>query len=397
MNDEEHESSVLFRRKPATTEDNRKSPNGQVCHSGQFLKYVSAEIVTFCFVFVFYYYQFYTLQYFFQWYAIKALRNMTVYFNHSVCYSQTLITELSGSNSTINEVEANAAQMNMIITITMSVPSLVVNLVISPLSDKYGRKPVMMLVLVSEFLAVVVVVIVTYLNLNIYWFILSALLIGFGGSVSTSQSVSLAYVSDITPTRWRTLHIGFLQAMVYTGVASSSGIFNIWLQHANCDFRYPCWLMVVVAFAGFLYSVVLPESLPKQERIQLNQYKNGIKVLIQGVKIFFWPRLGYSLLKLWCLALPVCIVVFSESGETAIGTLFQLHKPLEWSRNLIGIYGIVRASTNVVVLFVILPLLLLLKLADPLIVIIGIVGAVGGNIFVGFVKYTWEMFVGKQL
>ena len=56
MNDEEHESSVLFRRKPATTEDNRKSPNGQVCHSGQFLKYVSAEIVTFCFVFVFYYY-----------------------------------------------------------------------------------------------------------------------------------------------------------------------------------------------------------------------------------------------------------------------------------------------------------------------------------------------------
>ena len=395
MNDEEHESSVLFRRKPATTEDNRKSPNGQVCHSGQFLKYVSAEIVTFCFVFALYYYQVYTLQYFFQWYAIKALRNMTVYFNHSVCYSQTLITELSGSNSTINDVEANAAQMNMIITITMSVPSLVVNLVISPLSDKYGRKPVMMLLLVSEFLAVVVVVIVTYLNLNIYWFILSALLIGFGGGVSTSQSVSLAYVSDITPTRWRTLHIGFIQAMVCTGIASSSGIFNIWLQHANCDFRYPCWLMVAVAFAGFLYSVVLPESLTKQERIQLNQYKNGIKVLIQGVKIFFWPRLEYSLLKLWCLAIPVCIAAFSETGETAIGTLFQLHKPLEWSRNLIGIYGIVRACTSAVVLFVILPLLLLLKLADPLIVIIGIVGAVGGNIFVGFVKYTWEMFVGK--
>ena len=142
---------------------------------------------------------------------------MSVHFNHSVCTNQTLITELSGSNSTINKVEANAAYMNLIITISMSVPSLVVNLVISPLSDKYGRKPVMMLVLVGELLGVVVVVIVTYLNLNIYWFILSALLIGFGGGVSTLQSVSFAYVSDITPTRWRTLHIGFLQAMVYTG------------------------------------------------------------------------------------------------------------------------------------------------------------------------------------
>ena len=397
MNDEENETSVLLRRKPPKAEGNCKSSNGQVCRSWRYLKYVSAEIVIFCYTFVLYYYQFYTQQYFFQWYSIETLRNMSVHFNHSVCTNQTLITELSGSNSTINGVEASAAHMNLIITISMSVPSVVVNLVISPLSDKYGRKPVMMLVLVSELLGVVVVVIVTYLNLNIYWFILSALLIGFGGGVSTLQSVSFAYVSDITPTRWRTLHIGFIQAMVYTGIASSSGIFNIWLQHAKCDFRYPCWLMVAIAFAGFLYSVVLPESLTKQERIQLNEYKNGIKVLIQGVKIFFWPRLGYSLWKLWCLAIPVCIVVFSEAGETAIGTLFQLHKPLEWSRSLIGIYGIARACTNVVVLFVILPLLLLLKLADPLIVIIGIVGAVGGNTIVGFVVYTWEMFVGKQL
>ena len=397
MNDEEHESSVLLRRKPTSAEGNRKSPYGQVCHSWRYLKYVSAEIVIFCFVFVFFYYQYYTQQYFFQWYAIEALRNVSVYFNHSVCANQTLITELSGSNSTINEVEANAAYMNLVVTISTSVPSVVVNLVVSPLSDKYGRKPVMMLVLGSEFLGVVVVAIVTYLNLNVYWFILSALLIGFGGGVSTLQSVSFAYVSDITPTRWRTLHIGFIQAMVYTAAASSSGTFNIWLQHVNCDFRYPCWLMLAIAFAGFLYSLVLPESLTKQERIHLNQYKNGIKVLIQGLKIFFWPRLGYSLWRLWCVALPVCIAVFSESGETAIGTLFQLHKPLEWSRDLIGYYGIARACTNVVVLFVILPLLSLFKVADPLVVMIGIVGAVGGNVFVGFVKYTWEMFVGKQL
>ena len=397
MNDEELESSVLFRRKPATADENRKSPDGQPVCLSRLLKYVSAQIVIFCFVFVFYYYQSYTQQYFFQWYAIKALQNVSVYFNHSVCYNQTLITELSGSNSTMTEVEANAAYMNLVIKIATSVLALAVNLVISPLSDKYGRKPAMILVLVSELLAVVVVVIVTYLNLNIYWFILSALLIGFGGGISTLMSVSFAYVSDITPKRWRTLHIGFIQAMSYIAIASSSGIFNIWLQHANCDFRSPCWLMVAVAFAGFLYSVVLPESLSKQERIQLNQSKNGIKVLTQGVKIFFWPRLGYSLWKLWCVAIPLCIVVFNETGESAIGTLFQLHKPLEWSRDLIGIYGIVRAATNVVVLFVILPLLLLLKLTDPLIVIIGIVGAVGGNLFVGFAKYTWEMFVGKQL
>ena len=364
----------------------------------KYVRYVSAEIVVFCFVFVFYYYQYYTQQYLFQWYTIEALRNVTFYFNHSynsVCYNQTLITELSGSNSTINEVEASAAHTNLIITIAKSVPSLVVNLVISPLSDKYGRKPAMILVLVSEFLAIVVGVIATYLNLNIYWFTLSGLLLGFGGGISTLLSVSFAYVSDITPKRWRTLHLGLILAMNYAAIASSSGIFNIWLQNTNCDFRFPCWLMVAVAFAGFLYCVVLPESLPKQKRIQLSQSKKGITVLIQGVKIFFWPRLGYSLWKLWCVSLPLCIVMFSKSGETSILTLFQLHKPLEWSRSLIGIYGIVRAATHVLALFVIQPLLLYFKVVDPLIVIIGIIAAVVGNVFVGFVKYTWEMFVGK--
>ena len=406
MNDEEKESAVLLLGKnsqPTTAEENRESPNSSVCYSRllKYVRYVSAEIVIFCFVFVFYYYQFYTQQYLFQWYAIEALKNVTFSLNHSynfVCYNQTLITELSGSNSTINEVEADAAHMNLIITMAKTVPSLAVNLVISPLSDRYGRKPVMMFVLVSEILAVVLGVIATYLNLNIYWFTVSGFLLGFGGGVSTLLSVSFAYVSDIAPKRWRTLHLGFIQAMNSAAIASSSGIFNIWLQHTDCDFRLPSWLMVAVAFAGFLYSVVLPESLPKQKRIQLNQSKKGIAVLFQGVKIFFWPRLGYSLWKLWFVSLPLCIVVFSESGETSIATLFQLHKPLEWSRNLIGIYGIVRAASHVLGLFVILPLLsVFLKFSDPLIVIIGILAAVGGNIFVGFVKYTWEMFLGKEL
>ena len=364
-----------------------------------FVRFVSAEVVVFSFVFVFYYYQYYTQQYLFQWYATEALKNTSRLHsrlaNRSfVCYNQTLINELSGSNSTTDEVEEKAAHMDLVITLLKYIPSLVVNLVISPLSDKYGRKPAIILVLSGEALAVVLSVIATYLKLDIHWFLTSSFLLGFSGGVSTLMSVSFAYVSDITPQRWRTVHLGFLQAVVYISTAISSGVFNVWLQSTNCDFRRPSWLMVAIVLVGFLYSLMLPESLPKEKRIQLSRSKKGITVLFQGVKIFFWPRLGYSLWRLWFVSLSIFVVVFGESGENAITVLFLLHKPLEWNRDLIGIYGVLRSLSHALALFLLLPLFSYLKFPDPLVVLIGTTITVGANVFLGFVIHTWEMFLG---
>ena len=363
------------------------------------VRFISAQVVIFSFVFVFYYYQHYIQQYLFQWYATRALRNATslsLSNLSSICYNQTLIDELSGSNSTTDEVEAKAAHTNLMILLANYIPSLIVNLVISPLSDKYGRKPAMILVLSGETLAVILGVIATYLVLDVNWFILSGFLLGFSGGVSTLMSVSFAYVSDITRQRWRTVHLGFLQAVVYIAIAASYGVFNIWLQSTNCDFRPTSWIMVALALAGVSYLLIMPESLPKEKRVQFSQSKKGITVLFQGVRIFLWPRLKYSLWRLWFISLSAVLVVFGESGEYSITTLFLLHKPLEWNRYLIGIYGIVRSLSHALALFIVLPLLSYIKILNPFIVIAGIIFTVGASVFLGFVKYTWEMFVGKN-
>ena len=203
-------------------------------------------------------------------------------------------------------------------------------------------------------------------------------------------------MSDITRQRWRTVHLGFLQAVVYIAIAASYGVFNIWLQSTNCDFRPTSWIMVAFALAGVSYLLIMPESLPKEKRVQFSQSKKGITVLFQGVRIFLWPRLKYSLWRLWFISLSAVLVVFGESGEYSITTLFLLHKPLEWNRYLIGIYGIVRSLSHALALFIVLPLLSYIKILNPFIVIAGIIFTVGASVFLGFVKYTWEMFVGKN-
>lgn len=275
----------------------------------KYIRFVSAQIVVFSFIFVFYYHQNYTQQYLFQWFASEALNNATNSNSHGaarVCYNQTSINKLSGSNSTIDEVEGKAAHMNLMIMLATYIPSLIVNLVIAPLSDKYGRKPAMMMVMIGEACAIVLSMIITYLALDVYWFILSGFLLGLSGGVSTLMSVSFAYVSDITPSNTapsditpsditpsnttpsdiapsdrtpsdirppqrRTIHLGFLQGVVYISIALSSGIFNVWLQGTNCDFKPPSWLMVAVVLVGLVYSLIMPESLPKQKRVQFSQ------------------------------------------------------------------------------------------------------------------------------
>lgn len=101
---------------------------------------------------------------------------------------------------------------------------------------------------------------------------------------------------------------------------------------------------------------------------------------------------------LWFVTLSIFVVVFGESGENAITTLFLLHKPLEWNRAFIGIYQIVRSISHALALFLLLPLFKsCIKFPDPVVIIIGIFVTVGANVFLGFVKSTWEMFVGTMI
>ncbi len=388
------DSAVLLQKEERIQKEERPSEGHKKLCS--LARYVSPEVVVFSFIFVFYYYQSYLRQYLIQWYAIKCLLadNITLP-SVFVCYNQTLVNDLSGSNSTFDEVEKKAAYTNLLMMLTMYIPSMIANLIISPFSDKYGRKPVMITVLSGKALAVVLCVFFTYLKVDVYWFLVSSFVAGISGGLSTMLSVSFAYVSDITPERWRTPHLGLIQAVVYISIALSSGVFNVWLESADCNFEPISWLMVAVIFSGLLYSLVMPESLPKQKRIVLRASKRGFSVLSQGIKMFFWPRSTHSLWRLWFVALSMFIVVFGESGENSIATFFLLHKPLEWSRNLIGIYQVVRAAAHGFALFVILPLLSCLKCPDIVVALLGIAVTVATNIFLGFVEFTWQMYLGK--
>ena len=181
------------------------------------------------------------------------------------------------------------------------------------------------------------------------------------------------------------------------GKLSSYLVVYYWIDNNGCDFRLPAYSMLGIALVAFIYLLLLPESLPPKE----NRKEGGFKKLLDGTKLFVLPsRLSFSKWwRLWICVIILTIQCFCSVGIAQVINYFLHNKPLEWSYDIIGIYGVVAAISHIITLVAVLPLLLALPLPEgllnPIIIIFGAIVGVGTNVMMATVKTDWEMFLGK--
>ncbi len=129
--------------------------------------------------------------------------------------------------------------------------------VLGSLSDRFGRRPI---VLLSNFgLGFDYVVMALAPSL-------SFLFIGriFAGITASSIPTATAYMSDVTPRERRAAAFGMLQAAFGVGFILGPALGG-WLGGINP--RYPFWASAALSLLNGVYGLfVLPESLPKQHR-----------------------------------------------------------------------------------------------------------------------------------
>lgn len=147
------------------------------------------------------------------------------------------------------------------VTFTYAVANFFAAPVLGALSDRYGRRPVLLLGFCGFTLAYFVTGIVTEL-----WPLVAIRLVS--GALMANAAIANAYVADITPPEERAQRFGMLGAMFGVGFILGPAIGGVL---GDINVRLPFFVAGAGGLLNLLYGVyVLPESLPPERRRPMN-------------------------------------------------------------------------------------------------------------------------------
>ncbi len=202
--------------------------------------------------------------------------------------------------------------------------------VLGMLSDRYGRRPV---ILISVF-GLALDLVVTALAPTLTWLFIARVICGL---TAGAQTAAMAYVADITPAEDRTQRYGLLNAAAWTGVILGPALGGVL---GALDMRAPFWVAAAVALVNGLYGlIVLPESLPRESRAPLRWRQANP-----------WASLTLLRERQGLLVLGVVLLLLWFAGQS-INSVFVLYTDYRyhWTPMALGIFCSALAVGNILV------------------------------------------------
>lgn len=144
-----------------------------------------------------------------------------------------------------------------VVLFTFAVANFFASPILGALSDRYGRRPVLLLGFCGLATSLFVTALATQL-----WMIITVRLVS--GALMANMSVAHAYAADVTPPKDRARRFGQLGAMVGLGFILGPALGGLL---GGINIRIPFFVAGSLALANLLYGYfVLPESLPPERR-----------------------------------------------------------------------------------------------------------------------------------
>ena len=162
-----------------------------------------------------------------------------------------LVEQLSGGNS------SRAAEWVGALVATFSLAQFVAAPILGGLSDRYGRRPIIIIAMLG--------VAANYLLLawapSLAWLFLGRLL---AGATAANFSTATAYVADITPPSQRSARFGLVGATFGVGFVIGPAVGGLL---GSVNLRLPFLVAAALALADAAFgALVMPESLPPDRR-----------------------------------------------------------------------------------------------------------------------------------
>jgi len=194
------------------------------------------------------------------------------------------------------------------------------------LSDRYGRRPIILASNIGLGLDYVIMALAP----NLGWLLAGRVLSGLAAG---SGPAAYAYLADVTPPDRRAASFGLMFAAQAVGAALGPAIGGLL---TGVDLRAPFWVAAALSLANALYGTfVLPESLPKARRARLDwSHLNPIGALIWLAQTY--PRLAGMI----AVAFLLSLASLGVNNIAVIYALYRFHWGPAQSGLLLTAFGV---------------------------------------------------------
>ena len=268
---------------------------------------------------------------------------------------------------------SEAAKVGGWITFAYAITQFVFAPLIGNLSDKFGRRPIILISLLGFTLDYILLALAP----TITWLFIGRIIAGITGASITTAS---AYIADISSIENRAKNFGMIGAAFGLGFIIGPVIGGLLGQYGA---RVPFYAAAALCFFNFLYGYfILPESLPKEKRSVLNLKKaNPIGSFLHLKK---YP-------KLIGLASSMFLLYVASHAIQSNWSFFTMYK-FNWDEKMVGI------SLGVIGLLVALVQGVLIRWVNPWLgneksIYVGFFLYSLGMLLFTFANQSWMMFI----
>lgn len=268
---------------------------------------------------------------------------------------------------------SDASRYSGWLTFAYAAAQFVFSPLIGGLSDKYGRRPVLLLSMLGFGLDYLFMAFVTDINL----LFLGRVIAGITGA---SMATATAYIADISTPEKRAQNFGLIGAAFGLGLIIGPGLGALLSQWG---LRAPFIAAAVLTFLNFIYGLfILPESLPKE-----NRRKFDLRRANPIGSILYLKR--YPV-----IAGLVVTLILSYISSFAIHTtwVFYTMMKFNWNEQWVG-FSLMFIGITVVIVSGGLVRIIIPSIGKKNAVIGGLMLYFAGLILFAFATQSWMLFV----
>jgi DHA1 family tetracycline resistance protein-like MFS transporter len=279
-----------------------------------------------------------------------------------------LLEEMTGGDL------STAARWGGVLMFTYAGMQFLFSPIIGGLSDRYGRRPVIL----ASLFAFGIDFIIQGLAPNIWWFFLGRILGGITGASFTS---GMAYIADVSPIEKRAQNFGIVGAAFGLGFIIGPLIGGVVSFHFGI--RAPFFAAAGLALMNWLYGYfILPESLKPENRRAFNWKRaNPVGSLL---------NLGRYPVILSLVASLVCIYIAGHANQSTWTyiTMMKFNWDERWVGYSLAFTGLMTALVQGGLSRVLIP-----KLGQRTSVLVGLTLYSLGFVLFAFASEGWQMFI----